>query len=233
MSIFSDLHRTQNQQPEGEQVVGDLIDKKSINYEQVLNNVKDTLINWSRDLIKIKQTLDSNNFFNKYDNDNTIKIFISTLKGDLFESNNWGTFSMDHIYDLFQEFKTSNNCADNTPNTGSTNTCYIVSRELDDKRSIIRLYNTRLKKFKREFDDVWGLLNGVKTNVKDDRYNLYTTGTTFASFTGSVSTLSSNYSNMKSTEGKLISEDTGTGLIGNNSFNDNLSNSKVNISSID
>lgn len=34
---------------------------------------------------------------------------------------------------------------------------------------------------------------------------------------------------MRSTEGKLISEDTGNGLVGNIPFNDNIVNSKINI----
>ena len=231
MSIFSDLHKTQNQQPEGEQVVGDLIDKKSINYENVLNNVKDTLINWSRNLIEIKTILDSKDrFFNTKDND--VSPFISTIKGDLFELNKWGVFNMDHIYELFKELKIVKDCPDPSPLTGSNNTCHVIIRELDDKRSIIRSYNTRLKKFKREFDDVWGRLLSVQTNNKDDRYILFTTGTTFTSFSSGITTLKNNYNNMKSTEGKLISEDTGNSLTGNNPLNDNISNSKVNISSI-
>ena len=231
MSIFSDLHRTEQQEPQRiSNIIGDIIDEKSINYENVLNNVKDTLINWSNDLININTILlNKDKFFNQIDNDTTIKTFVTKLKGDLFESNSWGTFKMDNIYDLFQEFKDDKNCADNTPNTGSTNTCYIISRELDDKRSIVRLFNTRLKKYKRDFDNSWGRLNDVKTNNKDDKYVLYTTGTTFTSFSDAVTTLSNNYNNMKSNEGKLIKIDTGNGLIANIPFNDNINNSEINI----
>ena len=230
MSIFSDLHRTQNQQSvRNTQVVGDLIDSKSIDYEQVLNNVKDILINWSSDIIKIKQQLESNNFFNKYNNDNTIKTFVSKLKGDLFDLNKWGTFDLNHVYDLFKEINDTYNCADNTPNTGETNTCFIISRELDDKRSVISLYNRRLKKYKRDFDDVWGKLLKVQSDNRDDRYVLFTTGTSFTSMSNSVTTLNNNYNNMKSSEGKLISVDSGNSLTGNIPLQDDLKDSKVNI----
>lgn len=231
MSIFLDSKRNQGQDPERlSNVLGDLIDGKSINYENVLNSVRDTLINWSLDLVTINNILlDKDKFFNQVNNDPTIKTFVTKLKGDLFESNKFGTFSMNYIYDLFNELKTDKNCADNSPNTGSTNTCYIVSRELDDKRSVLRLFNTRLKKYKKEFDDVWGRMLSVQTNSKDDKYVLYTTGTTFTSFSNAVTTLNNNYNNMKSEEGKLIKTDSGNGLNANIPFNDNIMNSKVNI----
>ncbi|PCI28706.1 hypothetical protein COB55_03500 [Candidatus Wolfebacteria bacterium] len=230
MSIFSDLTRNQNQEPERVSTVGDLIDEKQINYEQVLLNTKDILIDWSRDLLEVKDILDSKDkFFNTTDED--VTLFISKIKGNLFSLDDFGIFDMNNVYDLLNELKTTKECPDPSPFTGTNNTCHVTLRELDDKRSVIRTYNTRLRGYRRDFNKIWSDLLSVRDTNTDDKYTLSTTGSSFNSLTSSVNTINENYSNMRSNEGKLLSTDSSKGLISNISLNDGIIDTKITISS--